>query len=412
MDILYTCCAGLDVHKDNVVACVRRLRPRQRSPDLQTRTFGTHTSALLQLADWLTAEGVTHVAMESTGVYWRPIWNLLEGRFALMLVNAQHMKQVPGRKTDVKDSAWIAQLLQHGLLRASFVPPTAQRQLRELTRQRRQLIHTRCDVTKRVQKVLEDGNIKLSSVATDVLGGSGWAMIEALIGGERDAEAMAESARGRLRAKIPALREALHGRVTEHHRFLLRGLLDQVTQLNGQIERLSARIDEVLPSGYRDARTRLATIPGFGEHVAECVLAEVGADMSVFPTAAHLASWAGMCPGQRQSAGKHGSGRTRHGNMWLRTVLVQAAWAASHTKNTYLSAQFHRLVGRRGKKRALVAVAHTQLVIVYHLLKSGTEYRELGSDYFDRLDAERATRKLVHRLEQLGHTVTLTAPMA
>ncbi len=412
MDILYTCCAGLDVHKDDVVVCVRRLRPRQRSPDLQTRTFDTHTSALMQLADWLTAEGVTHVAMESTGVYWRPIWNLLEGRFALMLVNAQHMRQVPGRKTDVKDSAWIAQLLQHGLLRASFVPPTAQRQLRELTRQRRQLIHTRCDVTKRVQKVLEDGNIKLSSVATDVLGGSGWAMIEALIGGESDAEAMAELARGRLRAKIPALREALHGRVTEHHRFLLRGLLDQVTQLNGQIERLSARIDEVLPSGYRDARTRLATIPGFGEHVAECVLAEVGADMSVFPTAAHLASWAGMCPGQRQSAGKHGSGRTRHGNTWLRTVLVQAAWAASHTKNTYLSAQFHRLVGRRGKKRALVAVAHTQLVIVYHLLKSGTEYRELGSDYFDRLDAERATRKLVHRLEQLGHTVTLTAPTA
>lgn len=409
MDILDTCCAGLDVHKGNVVACVRRLQPRQRSPDLQTRTFDTHTAALLRLADWLTAEGVTHVAMESTGVYWRPIWNLLEGRFALMLVNAQHIKQVPGRKTDVKDSAWIAQLLQHGLLRASFVPPTAQRQLRELTRQRRQLTHTRCDVSNRVQKVLEDANIKLSGVATDVLGQSGWDMLEALIGGEQDATAMAELARGRLRAKIPALREALQGRVTEHHRFLLRALLDQVTQLDTQVEKLSTRIEQVLPADYRDARTRLSTIPGFGSHVAECVLAEVGTDMGVFPSAAHLASWAGMCPGQRQSAGKHGSGRTRHGNAWLRTVPVQAAWAASHTKNTYLSSQFHRLVGRRGKKRALVAVAHTQLVIVYHLLKSGTTYRELGSDYFDRLDADRATRKLVRRLEQLGHTVTLTA---
>jgi transposase len=409
MDILYTCCAGLDVHKGNVVACVRRLQPRQRSPDLQTRTFDTHTAALLRLSDWLTAEGVTHVAMESTGVYWRPIWNLLEGRFTLMLVNAQHIKQVPGRKTDVKDSAWIAQLLQHGLLRASFVPPTAQRQLRELTRQRRQLTHARCDVSNRVQKVLEDANIKLSGVATDILGQSGWDMIEALIGGQEDATAMAELARGRLRAKIPALREALHGRVTEHHRFLLRSLLDQVTQLDTQVERLSARIEQVLPADYRDARTRLATIPGFGSHIAECVLAEVGTNMGVFPSAGHLASWAGMCPGQRQSAGKHGSGRTRHGNAWLRTILVQAAWAASHTKNTYLSAQFHRLVGRRGKKRALVAVAHTQLVIVYHLLKSGTTYRELGASYFDQLDAQRATKKLVTRLEQLGHTVTLTA---
>ena len=409
MDILHPCCAGLDVHKGTVVATVRRLRPRQRGPDLQTRTFDTHTAALLLLADWLAAEGVTHVAMESTGVYWRPIWNLLEGRFALMLVNAQHIKQVPGRKTDVKDSAWIAQLLQHGLLRASFVPPTPQRQLRELTRQRRQLTHARCDVANRVQKVLEDANIKLAGVTTDVLGQSGWDMIEALIAGEQDVGAMADLARGRLRVKIPALREALQGRVTDHHRFLLRALLDQVTQLNAQIERLTARIEEVLPADYRDARTRLATIPGFGAHVAECVLAEVGTDMGIFPSAAHLASWAGMCPGQRQSAGKHGTGRTRHGNAWLRTVLVQAAWAASHTKGTYLAAQFHRLVGRRGKKRALVAVAHTQLVVVYHLLKSGTTYRELGSDYFDRLDADRATRKLVHRLEQLGHTVTLTA---
>ena len=262
MDILYTCCAGLDVHKGTVVACVRRLQPRQRSPALQTRTFDTHTAALLRLAEWLSAEGVTHVAMESTGVYWRPIWNLLEGRFTLMLVNAQHIKQVPGRKTDVKDSAWIAQLLQHGLLRASFVPPTAQRQLRELTRQRRQLIHTRCDVANRIQKVLEDANIKLSGVATDVLGQSGWDMIEALIAGEQDATALAELARGRLRVKIPALREALQGRVTEHHRFLLRSLLDQVTQLNAQIERLTARIEDVLPADYRDAQDPALNDPG------------------------------------------------------------------------------------------------------------------------------------------------------
>ena len=408
MDILYSCCAGLDVHKSTVVACVRRLRPRQRSPDARPRTFGTATPALRELADWLTAEEVTHVAMESTGVYWRPVWNLLEGRFALMLVNARHIKQVPGRKTDVKDSAWIAQLLQHGLPRGSFVPPPPQRELRELTRQRRQLVQGRSDVSNRIQKVLEDANIKLSGVATDILGLSGRAMIEALVGGEQDADTMAELAQGRLRAKIPALRDALQGRVTEHHRFLLRSLLDQVDQADRQVERLSGRVEEVLPPEYREARGRLSTIPGIGPHVAECVLAEVGVDMAVFPTAAHLASWTGLCPGQRESAGKHGSSRARHGNRWLRTILVQAAWAASHTRSTYLAAQYHRLVGRRGKKRALMAVAHTQLVIAYHLLKEGGTYRELGADYFDRLDADRATRKLVKRLEQLGHAVTLT----
>jgi transposase len=408
MEILHSCCAGLDVHKGTVVACVRRLRPQERHPVSRTRTFGTSTPALRDLADWLTAEGVRHVAMESTGVYWRPIWNLLEGRCALMLVNARHIKQVPGRKTDVKDSAWIAQLLQHGLLRGSFVPPPAQRDLRELTRQRRQLTQARTDVSNRIQKVLEDCNIKLSGVATDILGRSGRSMIEALVAGAQDADGMAELARGRLRAKIPALRDALQGRVTEHHRFLLRALLDQVDQADAQVERLTSRIGGALTAADRAARDRLQTIPGIGPHIAECVLAEIGTDMRVFPTAAHLASWAGVCPGQRESAGKRGSSRARHGNRWLRTILVQAAWAASHTKDTYLSALYHRLVGRRGKKRALMAVAHAQLTIAYHLLKQSDTYRELGADYFDRLDSGRATRKLVHRLEQLGHTVTLS----
>lgn len=408
MEILHSCCAGLDVHKKTVVACVRRFRPRQRSPDHLVRTFATTTMAIEELAAWLKGEQVVQVAMESTGVYWRPIWNLLEGRFTLTLVNARHIKRVPGRKTDVKDSAWIAQLLQHGLPRASFVPPPPQRQLRELTRQRRQVIQGRSDVSNRIQKVLEDANIKLSGVATDILGVSGRAMLEALLAGNNDAEAMAELARGRMRAKLPQLREALTGRVTDHHRFLLRGLLDQTDQAESQAARLSQRIEEILPAAFRDARDRLATIPGVGVQIAECILAEIGVDMTVFPTPGHLSAWAGLCPGQRDSGSRQGSGRSRPGNRWLRTILVQAAWAASHTKDTYLAAQFHRLVGRRGKKRALVAVAHSQLVIAHHLLKEGTVYREIGADYFDRLDVDRATKKLVHRLEELGHKVTLT----
>ena len=412
MDILYPCCAGLDVHKDTVVACIRHLLPgRHKQATPQTRTFGTRTPQLLTLADWLAAEGVSHVAMESTGVYWRPVWNLLEDRFTILLVNARHLKQVPGRKTDVKDSAWIAQLLQHGLLRGSFVPPPFQRELRELTRQRRQLAMTRASVASRIQKVLEDANIKLAGVATDVLGKSGWAMLEALIAGREDVASIAEMARGRLRAKLPALREALQGRVTSHHRFLLRGLLDQVAQLDALVERLTAEIERVLPEAYREARQRLRTIPGLDVHAAECVLAEVGVDMGVFPTAGHLASWAGMCPGQRESAGKRRDGRARHGNRWLRAILVQAAWAASHTKSTYLSAQFRRLAGRRGRKRALLAVGHTLLTIIYHVLKAGASYRELGADYLDRLDEQGATRRLIRRLEQLGHKVTLS-PMA
>ncbi len=406
MDIVYACCAGLDVHKETVVATVRR-RSDSGTVKQQTRTYGTMTEQLLELADWLEAEGVTHLAMESTGVYWKPIWNLLEERFQIMLVNAQHIKHVPGRKTDVKDSEWIAQLLQCGLLRGSFVPPPPQREPRELTRQRRQLVQAKASVANRIQKVLEDANIKLGSVATDVLGVSGRDMLRALVAGETDPVKLAELARRKLRAKIPALRLALQGRVTDHHRFLLGLLLDELTHLEGLIERLTARITEVLPAPFAEAIRRLATIPGIDVRAAENILAETGIDMDVFPSEGHLASWTGMCSGQRESAGKRQSGRTRKGNQWLRTTLVQVAWAASRTKHTYLSAQYRRLASRRGKKRALVAVGHTILVMIYYLLRDGTTYAELGADYFDRLDTERLTRTLVRRLERLGHEVVL-----
>lgn len=406
MDILYACCAGLDVHKDSVVVTVRR-RLDNGKVQQRTRTYGTMTEQLLELADWLEAEGVTHLAMESTGVYWKPIWNLLEDRFQILLVNAQHIKQVPGRKTDVKDSEWIAQLLQCGLLRGSFVPPAPQRELRELTRQRRQLVHAKASVANRIQKVLEDANLKLGSVASDVLGLSGRDMLRALVAGQDDPQALAELARGKLRAKIPALQLALHGRVTEHHRFLLGLFLDELGHLEGLIGRLTARITEVLPAPFAEAVQRLATIPGIDVRAAENILAEIGVDMDVFPTDGHLASWTGMCSGQRESAGKRQSGRTRKGNQWLRTTLVQVAWAASRTKHTYLSAQYRRLASRRGKKRALVAVGHTILVMIYHLLREGTTYAELGADYFDHLDTDRLTRTLVRRLERLGHEVVL-----
>ncbi|HEX4621260.1 MAG TPA: IS110 family transposase, partial [Myxococcaceae bacterium] len=337
MDLLHPCCAGLDVHKETVVACVRRVDAKGKARS-QTRTFGAMTAQLLELGDWLAGQGVTHVAMESTGVYWKPVWNLLEGQFQTLLVNAQHIKQVPGRKTDVKDAEWIAELLQHGLLRGSFVPATPQRELRELTRQRRQLIQAKASVANRIQKVLEDANIKLASVATDVLGASGRDMLRALIAGRDDPDRLADLARRKLRAKIPELRLALHGRVTEHHRFLLRLLLEEVEQHEAWIARLTERIAEVLPSPFAEAVRRLATIPGIDERAAENIVAEIGVDMDQFPGAGHLASWVGMCSGNHESAGKRRSGRATKGNRWLRATLVQVAWAASHTKATYLSA--------------------------------------------------------------------------
>jgi transposase len=405
MDTLHPHCAGLDVHKDTVVACVRHKLPTGRARK-EVRTFGTMTRDLLALADWLAAEGVTHAAMESTGVYWKPVYNVLDGLFELLLVNAQHIKQVPGRKTDVKDCEWIAELLQHGLLRRSFVPPAAVRDLRELTRQRAQLVAEKARVANRIQKVLEEANVKLGSVATDVLGKSGRAMLAAICAGEEDPEKLAGLALGRLRDKHEQLCLALEGKVTDHHRFLLRLFLDQVAQLEGLVGRLEARIEAVLPP-FEQAVQRLATIPGVSRQVAEAVVAEVGTDMKVFPSAGHLASWAGLCPGNDQSAGKRRSGRTTKGSRWLRSVLVQAAWAASRTKATYLRAQYHRLARRRGRKRALLAVAHSLLGIIYHVLLRGTTYRELGADYFERQDEGRLVRHLVKRLESLGHQVTL-----
>ena len=405
MDTLYPRCAGIDVHKNNVVVCVRCChRPGKVCEEV--RTFATMTRDLLALADWLAEHGVTHVAMESTGVYWKPVFNILEGGVHVILVNAEHIKQVPGRKTDVKDCQWIAQLLQHGLLRASFVPPQPIRQLRDLTRQRTQLIGERSAAANRIQKVLEDANIKLASVATDVLGVSGRDMLEALIGGETDPGQLADLARKRLRGKLPELRLALQGRVTDHHRFLLRMHLDHVSHLEELIGRLGARIEEAL-APFAEAAERLQSIPGVSQRVAETVLAEIGTDMGAFPSAGHLASWAGMCSGNNQSAGKRRSGRCTHGNRWLRQMLVQAAWAASHTKGTYLAAQYRRLAKRRGRKRALVAVGHTLLGIIYHVLQRGTTYAELGPDFLDRLEPERLTRQLVKRLEALGHKVTL-----
>jgi transposase len=407
METMYRSCAGLDVHKKTVAACVRRMDSSGRV-EKQIRTFGTMTGELLHLLDWLTAERVEAVAMESTGVYWKPIWNILEGVFPVILANARHIKNVPGRKTDVQDCDWISQLLQHGLLRPSFVPERPQRELRDLTRQRSQLTAEQGRAANRIHKVLEDANIKLGSVATDILGVSGRDMIQSLIEGTTDPKALADLARGRLQRKIPQLQAALHGRLTEHHRFMLKQLLDHVDYLSVQIGRFDERI-EAMMAPFGQTLERLAQIPGVGIRTAQNVLAEIGTDMSRFPSADHLSSWAAMCPGNRQSAGKRQSGRTNMGNRWLRAALVQSAWAASHCKKSYLAAQYHRLVGRRGKKRALMAVGHTILVMMYHMLRDGVEYKDLGPDYLDKLQPQRLTRYLVKRLESLGHKVILVS---
>lgn len=405
METIYRCCAGLDVHKQSVEVTVRRLEESGRVYQ-ETRHFGTFTRDLLEMSDWMSGGGVTHVAMESTGVYWKPIYNILEGSFEVLLVNARHVKQVPGRKTDIKDCQWLAQLLQHGLLRGSFIPSRPIRQLRDLTRHRAQLVAEKTRVVNRIHKILEDANIKLGSVATDILGVSGRAMIQDLIAGQSDPTQLAGRARQRLQQKIPELTLALEGRVTEHHRFLLQLLWDQLIHLESLIERVENKIGEQM-APFREAVARVDEIPGIDRTVAESVIAEIGNDMGQYPTHKHLASWAGLCPGNNESAGKHKSGKTTKGSRWLRQSLVQAAWAASHAKKSYFYVQYSRLVRRRGRKRALVAVAHSLLVTIYHVLKHNKPYSDLGPDYYDKLNYKSLTRHLVKRLESLGHKVVL-----
>lgn len=405
MDVVYSRCAGLDVHKKTVVACV--IVPGESSGwQRAVRTFGTMTVDLLALSDWLGGYGCTQVAMESTGEYWRPVFNILEGNFEVVLVNAQHIKAVPGRKTDVRDAEWIAELLQHGLLRASFIPPVAQRDLRDLTRHRSNFIRERATLVNRVQKVLEGANIKLGSVASNVLGVSGRAMLEGIVAGEAPSEVLANLAQGRLRAKRAQLSQALTGRVKPHHRFLLTELLCQIDSLDETIARFDLEI-EAYCAPFETAVALLDTIPGVGRETAEVIVAEMGSDMTHFPSADHLASWAGLAPGNHESAGKRLAGRIRKGNQTLCTALVQAAHSAAHTKDTYLAAQYHRLAARRGNKKAIIAVAHSILVIAYHLIQRQEPYRELGADYFDKQRPEATAKRLVHRLERLGFDVKL-----
>lgn len=405
MEVVHTHCAGLDVHKKTVVAAV--IVPACGGGLVEeTRTFGTMTADLLGLSDWLLSHGVTHVAMESTGEYWKPVYNILENNFELLLINAQHIKAVPGRKTDVNDAQWIADLLRHGLLRASFVPPLGQRELRELTRYRITFVRERATLVNRVQKVLESANIKLGSVATDVMGVSARAMLEAIITGQATAEEMATLAKGRMREKRAELVKALSGRVKPHHRFVLSELLCQIDNLDEAIERFNEQIEEYCRP-FEQAVTLLDTIPGVAREAAEIIVAEIGIDMSRFPSANHLAAWAGVAPGNYESAGKRKSGRMRQGNKILKTVLNQAAHAAAHTKDTYLAAQAHHLAGRRGKKRAIMAVAHSILVIAYHLIQRQEPYRELGGNYFDQRRPEATAKRLVKRLERLGYQVSL-----
>ncbi len=374
-------------------------------PRKQVRTFGTVTEEILEMSDWLEEAGCTHVAMESTGVYWKPIWNLLEDSFALLLVNAQHTKAVPGRKTDVKDCEWIADLLRHGLLQPSFVPDRPQRELRELTRYRRSLTRERSSEVNRLQKTLEGANIKLASVASNIVGTSGRQMLEALIAGSTDATAIAQLAKTRLRSKIPELQRALEGRFAPHQRFMLAQQLAHIDYLDEAIERVSEEIAERV-SPFEEQIERLDSIPGVGRRTAEEIVAEIGPEVERFPSAGHLASWAGMCPGNNESAGKRHSGKTRKGDPWLRAALVEAAKAAGRTKDTYLSAQYHRLVRRKGQKKAAVAVGHT-ILVMDSLLKRSCSYEDLGGDYFDQRDRQAVERGLVRRLESLGYNVTL-----
>lgn len=407
MDQLIERVCGLDVHKASVAACVRVPGARGRRAQ-EVRTFGTTTADLLALRDWLQAHAVTHVAMESTGVYWKPVYYVLEEAVTCVLVNAAHVKQVPGRKTDIQDCAWIAQLMEHGLLRGSFVPPLPIRELRDLTRYRKSLIGERQREANRLHKVLEDAGIKLASVASDILGQSGRAMLAALVEGTTDPEVLADLAKGKLRSKLPALRTALTGRFRGHHAFLVTQILAHLDYLDEAIGVVSQEVETHL-GPFAETIRRLDAIPGINQRGAEVVVAELGVDMSVFPTDRHLASWAGLCPGNNESAGKHKTGRTRKGNRWLRALLVECALAAIRTKDAPFGARYRRVMRHRGHKKAVVAVAHALLRTIYHVLASGEEYRNLGPNYYDRRDTDRARRRAVQTLERLGFRVTIEA---
>ena len=408
MEVMYPRCAGLDVHKDSVVA---RIRCVSQPTHDEVKTFATTTSALLELNEFMSGHGVTHVAMEATGVYWKPVWHLLEGDFELVLANAQHIRNVPGRKTDVSDAGWIADLLAHGLIRSSFVPPAPIQELRDLTRTRKQLVREVSQHSSRIQKVLEDANLKLGSVLSNVLGKSGRAILQALIAGVNDPEKLADLAQGSARKKRAELVEALHGRIRPHHRGLLKVHLELVSALEQALADIDATVGKALASIQQSAQL-LTSMPGISDVTAHVIVAEIGVDMTRFASDAHLRSWAGFCPRNDESAGKRRSTRVRKGAPWLKTTLVSAAWAAVRVKDSYLQAQFHRLRGRRGAKKAILAVAASMLTAAYHMLKNGVEYQDLGAEHFMRRDREKMILRLVRRINDLGCQVQLVPQAA
>lgn len=409
MEVLYARCAALDVHKKSVVACARCVDGRE--VHRHVRTFSTTTRGLLELSEWLEQHGCTHVGMEATGVYWKPVWHVLEGHFELVLGNAAHLKNVPGRKTDKNDAMWLADLMACGLIRPSFVPPTPIQQLRDLTRTRKQLVRESTQHVQRIQKLLEDANIKLDNVISDVMGQSGRVILLAMIGGENNPQRLASLGHAQLKCTREQLAEALHGTVTDHHRFLLKLHLETYDQLQRSIAALEAHIEQHV-SPFREPFELLKTIPGVSDVTAYVLMAEIGLDMTRFATDAHLRSWAGLCPGNNESAGKHMSTRIRHGAPWLKETLVQAAWAASRKRNTYFNARYYRVRGNRGHKKAVVAVAAAMLTAAYHVLRTGTPYRDLGPHHYDKRDVVKKTAHLVSRLKALGVEVQIVAAPA
>ena len=406
MEVLYPRCAGLDVHAGSVTACVRIAV--NATVTYEHRTVSATTRGLLDLGHWLTAHGCTHVAMEATGVYWKPVWHVLESDFTLILANAMHIRNIPGRKSDMNDATWIADLLAHGLIRSSFVPPAPIQELRDLTRTRKQLMREIGRHTLRIQKTLEDANLKITRVVSDILGASGRAILTALVAGETDPERLADLTRGRLKATRADLVDALHGRVTTHHRFMIQLHLTQVDALGAAVHDVDARVGDAL-GPFRAAVSLLTTMPGLSDTAARVIVAEIGVDMTRFPSAAHLVSWAGLCPRLDESAGKRRSTRIRQGAPWLKTTLVSAAWAATRKKDSYLRAQFLRIKSRRGAKKAILAVANSMLTAAYHMLRDGAEYHDLGSQHFAHRDKDQVTKRLIQRLRDLGVVVEVKA---